>query len=77
MLNELYEYLFGRLDSRWCVIFKYITIFQFISLCVISIYIIKQSLKNKISISLAAILFSQPFLHYIMNRILYSMCMRS
>ena len=77
MLDELYEYLFGQLDKRWCVLFKYLTIFQFISLCAISIYIINQALKNKITFSLAAILFAQPFLHYIMNRLLHSMCLRS
>ena len=77
MLEELFDYLFGALDKKWCTLFQYVTIFQFISLCVISVYILKQALKNKISLSLAAILFTQPFLHYIMNRILYSMCIRS
>ena len=73
------EYLFGPLDKGYCVYFYYLSIIFFAIFAISFFLVVVNLLSKKKSMSFTSIylVLTQPFLMYFINRLYYSMCVRS
>jgi hypothetical protein len=79
ILYMILDYLFGPLDSEYCLYFYILSVFAFISILIIIIGAIIMILQGKISIkTMIPIIFAalMYFVFYFQSRLLYSMCSR-
>jgi len=73
------EYLFGPLDKGYCVYFYYLSIifFSIFAFSFLSVVANLFSKKKSMSFTTIYLVLTQPFLMYFINRLYYSMCIRS
>jgi hypothetical protein len=75
--------LFGPLDRKYCNYFYYMSVLSFIIFCIsfigiiFSVFHLIKNKKNVLNVFFSSNLLISSFLAYLVNRLMYTMCINS
>ena len=76
-MNSVLDYIMSPLDKRNCNYFYLLSLFGFISFLFAIFRVIFKNNKKRFNVTVISYLVSMPLVMYYVNRILYSMCIKS
>ena len=76
-MNSILDYVMSPLDKSNCNYFYLFSLFGFISFLLVIFKLLFKKNKNKFNVTVISYLISAPLIMYYVNRLLYSMCIKS